>query len=65
MKAKRYNLENKHQEQGVCPKCKGTLSYGDSDLNGESIGYDWVCDDCGVEGVEWYSLVFSEHIIEE
>jgi predicted RNA-binding Zn-ribbon protein involved in translation (DUF1610 family) len=58
-------MKKAYQEQGVCPKCGGTLSYGDSDLDGDNIGYDWICDDCGVEGVEWYSLMFAEHIITE
>ena len=54
------------QEQGVCPVCGGnSLSYGDSELEGESIGYEWTCDDCGGEGTEWYSLLFAEHIINE
>ena len=59
------NKEQFVQEQGVCPVCGGTLSYGFSEHDGESMGYEWTCDDCGVEGVERYSLLFAEHIINE
>lgn len=54
------------QEAGVCPVCKkdGQLDYGDMDLSsGNSIGYEFTCDNCGAEGIEWYDLTYSETLV--
>lgn len=56
------NKKNK-TEQGACPKCKGkSLTYSTIELNDQSIGYPYTCDDCKFEGVEWYTLVFDYHM---
>jgi hypothetical protein len=49
------------QEQGKCPRCgSDDLDYGCQKIMGESLGYDFSCNNCGTEGVEWYDLVYSE-----
>ena len=50
-------------EQGVCPVCNSeNLEYGSSDFEGDVMGYDWTCEDCGSQGTEWYELtVVSEN----
>lgn len=53
------------QEQGACPRCGShNMDYGDTDLDGESMGYDFTCKDCGTYGKEWYDMTYSETIIE-
>ena len=49
---------------GVCPVCgKRDLEWGYLQSNEEEIGYDYVCKNCGVEGTEYYKLVFNGHVI--
>lgn len=51
-------------EQGVCPVCNSeNLEYGSSDIDGDFISYDWTCEDCKSEGLEWYELTFSNHSV--
>ena len=53
----------KHQESGVCSECGGNmLDYGEIELADESVGYTFVCDDCGFSGIEWYNLVYDETV---
>ncbi len=48
--------------QGECGKCASeSLDYGDTTNEDECMGYEYVCQDCGFEGIEWYSLTFIEH----
>jgi hypothetical protein len=49
-------------EMGKCPKCGGTLEYGDSYPENEDYCYEWSCK-CGASGKEWYSMKFIEHTI--
>jgi len=58
--------EQKRREAGVCPVCnKLQLQYGEADINDEGIKYDYVCDNCNFEGVEWYNVEFSQHLTRE
>lgn len=46
---------------GRCHKCgSDNLEYGDTNLNGESMGYEFECRDCHAEGIEWYNLHYVE-----
>lgn len=58
-----FNTTNTiRHEQGVCPVCNSeNLEYGSSDFEGDAVGYDWTCEDCGSYGMEWYELTFSNH----
>ena len=47
--------------KGKCSVCNSeNVDYGISELDGEQIGYEIVCCDCGAKGMEWYNLVYSE-----
>jgi len=49
-------------EQGTCPLCGGgDLEYGNTDLDGDGLSYEWECNICGTEGSEWYNLEFTTH----
>lgn len=62
MKEKKY-ISNK---QGECPVCGSyELEYMDSELEGDCLFYDYVCQKCGAEGREWYSVVFDTHAVLE
>ena len=52
-------------EKDVCPKCGYDLGldYGESTIDEELIGYDWVCSNCKATGVEWYRMEFSSHAV--
>lgn len=50
-------------EEGVCPNCGShDVTYGDSQLDGNSLGYNVECDQCHTRFTEWYDLVYSETI---
>ena len=50
-------------EEGKCPKCNSEdLEYESSDVNGEGISYPYTCNGCGFEGMEWYDVIFSNHL---
>lgn len=44
-----------------CPKCKESLMYHGSDLEGESLAYEVECPKCGWTGYEVHKLVFSHY----
>jgi hypothetical protein len=47
----------------VCPKCGSeNLNYGDTELCGNELGYEFECEDCGCQGTEWYKLSFIETV---
>lgn len=49
---------------GHCPKCgSDNLEYGNTELSGESIAYEFECRECGCEGEEWYNLTYAETIV--
>lgn len=52
--------------RGCCPKCGSEeLTYGDTVSERDYMGYEFTCDACGKNGIEWYELVYTESIIEE
>jgi len=54
----------KKQGQGICPDCgKEHLDYGETEWADESVGYSFICYDCGCSGIEWYNLVYDETVI--
>lgn len=57
-----YEAEAKGQEAGKCPVCgsEAGMDYGDQTSEDNSLGYRFVCADCGTEGIEWHDLTFSE-----
>lgn len=58
-------MEFKSNIQGQCPICgENNLSWGDSDFQGEYIGYEWICDNCGHRGTEWYRMIFDGHEVQ-
>lgn len=49
--------------QGKCPNCgSDNLEYGNTELTGESMGYECECRDCGKNYIEWYGLIYSETV---
>lgn len=52
-------------EMGYCPKCKEqNLEYGAIELEGDYGAYfPYKCNNCGLEGEEWYSMEFVGHNI--
>ena len=37
--------------QGICPHCESDdLNYGDSELDGIYMGFEWKCGECGTTG---------------
>lgn len=56
---KKENLKN---SVGVCPNCKeNSLDYGSIQLEGECAFFPYKCENCGLEGEEWYSMEFIGH----
>lgn len=53
--------EYKSNEQGTCPKCNGSLDYESARFEDTMVYFPWTCEDCGVQGEEWYSLDFQGH----
>ena len=48
--------------QGICPICgKSGLDWGDMELDGNYLYYEWICPYCRTEGKEWYELRFDGH----
>lgn len=57
-------MGNTKCNRGKCPKCgSSNLEYGNTELEGESLGYEFECNECGCDGIEWYELIYSETII--
>ena len=51
---------------GICPHCESeNVEYGNSRLEGDSMGYEMTCQNCGKEFIEWYDLVYSETVEKE
>jgi len=58
--------EPKEQREGTCPRCGCIdLNYGDSEIDGGNVKYEWDCPKCKASGTEWYELRFAEHIYKE
>lgn len=48
-------------QMATCPVCNGPISYDGQlqiDPDPNFVYYNWVCDDCGFNGMETYELVF-------
>lgn len=51
---------------GMCPKCgSDNLEYGNTELEGNYLGYEFECRQCGCEGTEWYKLVYEETVTDD
>ena len=49
-------------KQGYCPKCNSdNLNYETNVNDGDSLYYPYICENCGFEGREYYTLEFSCH----
>jgi len=52
---------NKTTKRGSCANCgSDNINYHTSKLEGECIFYPYDCEDCGLNGEEWYSLEYIE-----
>lgn len=46
--------------RGNCGKCNSEhIEYGTTRLEGESLGYEYHCDTCNTNGIEWYNLTYD------
>ena len=55
-------MSYKYLRLGVCPNCDSeALDYGDSHIEDGQMYYEVSCDDCGWEGMEWFTLHFTEY----
>ena len=64
MKKKKIEYNNNFENQGQCPNCNGgNLIYSTLKVEGESMCYPFVCEDCKAEGKEWYILEFEQIIV--
>ena len=64
MEYPKFEVEELENVQGWCPICKEEcLDYGEVVFEGESCYFPWKCDECGLEGREWYSLSFVGHSV--
>lgn len=51
--------------KGECPNCgSDDLEYFESDCNGETVSYEYMCRKCKVPGVEWYELKHIETVMD-
>lgn len=56
--------EDYTNRQGECPKChSGNLDYDAVEFSDNMCYFPYKCEECGQEGEEWYSMVFSGHNI--
>lgn len=47
--------------EGKCPVCgSDNITYGDSVLEDTSLGYEFICNACHTEAIEWFDLVYSQ-----
>lgn len=52
-------MSNVPNEPGICRVCgSNDIDYGDMDIDGDSVAYDWTCEECNSDGIEYYSLTF-------
>ena len=48
---------------GACPKCGSeNIEYGDTNISGDCLGYEFECQDCGCQATEWYDLTYVETV---
>lgn len=54
---------SKH-DAGFCPVCEcADLEYGEKNIDGDTMTYDWNCPVCKSDGREVYYIDFAEHEI--
>ena len=62
-------IKDVEKKQGRCPNCgSGNLKYGDLEYGdfGDTVYYEFECENCGKRGREWYELQYvGSEIIEE
>ena len=47
--------------KGHCKNCNSeNIVWHGSQVLDDSIGYEYICQDCGHEGIEWYNLTYDE-----
>lgn len=53
------------ERQGKCPKCESeNIEWGSTNIDGDSLGYEFVCNNCGCQATEWYTLNYAETTID-
>lgn len=53
-------MEEKHQEQGICPICgSDNISYEAIEVEDDSVYYPTMCNKCHATWKEYYDLTFS------
>ena len=58
----KIDIKDLKNNMGVCPHCKEQdLEYGSIQLEGENAYFPYKCNNCGLEGEEWYSMEFVGH----
>ena len=57
------NMKDYTNEQGFCPKCHSyNLDYQAMQVEDDMMCYyPYKCEDCGMQGEEWYRLEFQGH----
>jgi hypothetical protein len=45
---------------GLCACGSEEITYGEMNIDGENLSYDFTCDKCGATGKEWYDVSYSE-----
>lgn len=46
-------------DSGICRVCGShNIDYGEMNVDGDSVGYDWTCVECNSDGTEYYILTF-------
>ena len=59
MNDKFFGIRDCNVVEGICPKCGGSLQYGEIDVQSEhEITFDVECDTCDFSGLEWYHIEF-------
>jgi len=64
-KRKAGNMSNATQtKQGQCPKCNSfDIDYCETTRTDESVGYEFVCNDCKASCIEWHTVVYDETVV--
>lgn len=60
----RDNNDTIGETEGVCPNCGGEIEYGTAEPEGNSLGYEYFCSECGGSGIEWYDLDFDSQTVD-
>ena len=52
------------KNKGKCPNCNSEdLDYDAVELEGESLFYPFVCNNCKANGQEWYNLKYISSVV--